>query len=132
MGVYISETDLDAVFSAFNIDKYADLDADGLADAGRIDVSIAYAESLVEDRFRNGPYAVPLSFASTGAQAAFNDIVVKVAVWHLYTSRGMRDEKTVNKLQGLKDEAMALIDGYLSGRMRLNATLSHSGPTAPV
>ena len=131
MGTYISESDITAIFSSANVNDWADLDADGSPDTGRVTTAISYAEGYMEDLFRNGPYTVPLAFNTTGSQAVWKDIVAKCAAAHVYTSRGLQDDEN-DRIMVLWRDAEKLAMRYLAGELRFDAGLSHSGPTAPV
>lgn len=132
MSAYIDSDDLDDEWGASNVTKWSDLNDAGSRDTARVTACIAYAEGVVEDRFRDGRYTVPLVFNSTGSQAVFKRIVARIAGGWLYGARGVEDDVTeVNKVQAAVKEAHAEIDAYLSGMRRLNASLGQGTARVP-
>lgn len=134
MGTYIADSDVNAIFSAANLDDWADLDADGSPDTGRRTAGITFAEAYVEARFRNSNYATPFEFKDTAAQAVMKDIMARIAAEHVYKARGLTDEDAEgrDKVSRLADEARTMIAHILMGSIKPNLGLSHSGPTVPV
>lgn len=134
MGTYISESDLDAAFAEANVDKWADRTGGGSANAGVIALAIANAEGEFEAMMRDGPYALPMAFNDTGSEKLVKHAIARIAAGHLYFDRGMTDEddEGKDKMSRLAAEGRKTITRIVGSNLRLDATLSHSGPTAPV
>lgn len=133
MGTYISKSNVEALFGD-NVAKWSNLNNDDAqANETRIDDAIDYAEGLIEDRFRDSKYAVPLVGNSTNALRTIKNVAAQLAGWWLYRARGLRDdEETTDKMQAHHDDAQETIDGFLSGRLKLDAVRTKIQPTAPV
>ena len=134
MGTYISKSNVDELFHPDNVAIWSNLgNDDAQASQARIDDAIAFAEGLIDDRFRGGKYAVPLVGNSTNALRTIKNVAAQLAGWWLYRARGLRDDETeADKMATHQQEANESIDGYLSGRMKLDAGLTKTQPTAPV
>lgn len=134
MGTYINKAEVEAVFGVNNVTTWSNLDNDDAqANEARITDAIAYAEGLIEDRFRDSKYAVPLVGNSTNALRTIKNVAAQLSGWWLYRARGLRDdEETTDKMATHEADAHGIIDGYLSGRMKLDAVLTKIQPTAPV
>ena len=134
MGTYINKANVEAIFGTDNVAEWSNLDNDDAqANEARVDDAIAFAEGFIDDRFRDGKYAVPLVGNSTNALQTIKNVAVQLAGWWLYRARGLRDSETEDdKMTTHQEEANTIIDGFLSGRMKLNAVLTDSQPTAPV
>lgn len=134
MGTYINKSNVEALFGTDNVATWSNLDNDDAqANEARIDDAIAYAEALIDDRFRDGKYAVPLVGNSTNALETIKNVAAQFAGWWLYRARGLRDDETeADKMATQQEEANEVIDGYLSGRTKLDAVLTKTQPTAPV
>ena len=134
MGTYISKADVEALFGTSNVAKWSNLDNDDAqTNEARIDDAIDYAEGLIDDRLRDSKYAVPLVGNSTNALRTIKNVAAQLAGWWLYRARGLRDDdETTDKMATHEEDAQGIIDGYLSGRMKLDAVVSETQPTAPV
>ncbi len=134
MGTYIVEADLDAAFAEANVDKWADRDGDSTADAGVIDLGIDNAEGEFEAMMRDGAYALPMTFNDTGSEKVVKQALSRMAAANVYFDRGMTDEDDdgKDKMSRLAAEGRRTIAKIVAGVLRLDAGLSHSGPTAPI
>lgn len=134
MGTYINRSNVEAIFGTDNVATWSNLDNDDAqTNEARVDAAIAYAEGFIDDRFRSGKYAVPLVGNSTNALQTIKNVAAQLAGWWLYRSRGLRDGETEDdKMTTHEVDANKVIDGFLSGRMKLNAALTKTQPTAPV
>jgi hypothetical protein len=91
--------------------------------------AIAWAESLIDDRFRGGPYAVPLS-GPAGVPATVVDWAARLAGSRLAASR---EGGSLDSAAEIRRQVQAEIDEYLSLSRRLPAeTRQGSGPSGPV
>jgi len=134
MANYIVQTDIESVFGADNIATWSNLDnLDAAANTDRITSAISYAEAVVDDRFRNTRYAVPLQGDGVVLYVV-KDWAAKLAGTWLYQSRGTHDDNEEgDKLTDMKDAVYDEMDTYLSGQRELNAVYSHSDiPTSPI
>lgn len=134
MGTYINKSNVEALFGTDNVATWSNLDNDDAqANEARVDDAIAFAEGFIDDRFRDGKYAVPLVGNSTNALQTIKNVASQLAGWWLYRARGLRDDETeADKMATHEADANEIIDGYLSGRMKLDAALTKTQPTAPV
>jgi len=133
MGTYIAQSDIEDVFGVDSVAAWSQLDPDeddSTADTARIAKAIAYAERTVEDRFRNGRYAVPFS----GTSVVLVDWCAKLAGVWLYSSRGVnatRGNDAEERIMFHRRAALEEMDLYLSEQRDLGLTLAHSSPDAP-
>ena len=130
MGTYIARADLEH-FGVDNVAKWADLDGD--ADAtkilARINGAIADGEAIVDAALRGGGYTVPVS----GGGAFITWIAQRLAVYSLYTARGIDDDnKITGKMEAHYKEALHDLSLIQAGIRKLDAGKSHAGPTAPM
>ena len=133
MGRYISQSDIEAVFGADNVAGWSNLDnAQAAADEARVAAAIAHAEAVVDDRFRGGPYAVPLRGAG-GTPRAVIDWAARLAGIRLWEARGLAAAgEAGDPMAAMRQGVHAEIDQYLSGRRRLDALPAGEAPTGPV
>ncbi len=135
MGTYIDQSDIEDVFGKSNVARWANIDNTDDPTVGtqaRITSAISYAERLVEARFRDREYVVPI-VASSGSLELIDDICAKLAGAWLYESRGVDDaEEEESPVGRHKSEANKLMDRILSGQITLAAERGHQGPNAPV
>ncbi len=130
---YIVQTDIENVFGATNVRAWSNLDNNAsTTNTTRVASAIAYAEQLIEDRFRNSDYAVPLSGAGL---VIVKDWAAKLAGVWLYSSRGFRqndDGTEGNRILFHRREVEETMDLYLSGSRTLDcARRWNNEPTAP-
>jgi hypothetical protein len=86
-------SDIEALFGAANVAKWADLDGDQDPQkiSARIAAAIAAAGAYVEDRLRDGPYAIPLTpLDGSPCVTMVNMLAQWAGVW-LYGARGVQD-----------------------------------------
>ena len=142
MGRYIEQSDLENFWGAEQVSgvtgwsRMSDDELDSTV-TQRITDSITAGEDLIDDYLRDSRYAVPIS-GTWKTSGGFKLYVSIFAGLVLYMRRGLMDSPqpglvatTLNKVASLKkwadDELVQITRGY----RRVNATLSHSGPTAP-
>ena len=131
---YIVQTDIESVFGADNIATWSNLDnLDASANTDRITSAINYAESVIDDRFRNTRYTVPLQ-GDGAVLYVVKDWAAKLAGIWLYQSRGTHDDNEEgDKLSDVKESVYAEMDTYLSGGREFPAIYGHSDvPTSPI
>lgn len=130
MGVYINQSDIEDIFGIDNVRIWSNLaNESSSADAARIAKAIEYAEAEIENRFRNGRYAIPFT---SGGPILTNWIATLAGIW-LFEHRPVFDEDEVAGFDGLRDNLDAEIEQYLSGQRLLPAGLAASTEiTAPV
>ena len=135
MANYITKADIEAIFGVTNVVKWSNLDNDDAqANAARIDSAIAYAESYVDDKFRQGRYDVPVIGTAGTTPEMVVDMAAKMAGVWLYNTRRIRnreDDEVGQVNQGHQDEVDSLLAEYVSGQRVLPAERSHSFATAP-
>jgi hypothetical protein len=127
---YIVRADIEAVFGAANVAKWADLDNTGItADvAARIDRAIVWASNEIESRFRDSIYALPLANASGDCPPEIVDAAANLAGVWLYENRGVQDwnEETgqvMHRLQWNRRRAYDTLRAILAGQRRIDAVL---------
>lgn len=136
MGRYISQTDIENVFGATNVRAWSNLDTNAsTTNTTRVDAAIAFAEQLIDDRFRNSMYSLPLTANGTDSLRPVIDWAAKLAGVWLYSSRGFRqndDSTEGNRILFHRREVEELMDLYLSGSRTLDcARRWNSDTTAP-
>lgn len=133
---YITRANLEDVFGATTIAQWSNLDRSVNAavvgpDAARIASAIAYAEDVVESRFRGGRYRVPFVGLAGTIPAEMTDWLARIAGVWLYTSRGVNEEGPDN-VTAMREQAMAAMQPYVAGSRRLALTAGDTRmPTAP-
>lgn len=134
MGTYISRSDIEDRFGTDNVSKWADMnnDNDTTEIADRITDAISFAEAFVEGRLRGTRYQIPLSISS--GSDLIKDIVRAYAAEWLFSNRIHKDDEDNAKrnwIRGHVQRADQLLNMIAGGSIRLDATLSHDGPTIP-
>jgi len=143
MALYASKDDMVTAYGAVNILAWAKrdqniTDIDDPAINSTINVALDKSDGDINGQFRDGHYAVPLSLNDTPSQATVKDWSTVLAVWWLYKFRKVNspnNPKTPesNKIFNDKKRVIMEMKNYISGSMRLNATVARDDqPTAPV
>lgn len=130
MAQYAEQSDIENVFGEANVAKWSQLDPDETtADTDRIEVGLVTAAAAIDDRFREGRYAVPLVGTSGSTPAVVRDWCAKLAGAWLYSSRLSRDgdNPETDRVAALAASVHAEIDFYLAGQRRLPCVLNTSG-----
>jgi phage gp36-like protein len=134
---YSTTADIQAIYGETNVALWSNLEnvsiSDGTPtlDSARVASAIAYADSVINDRFRGRRYAVPFSPVPV---AVTNWSATIAGVW-LYRRRGMAtgaDTDETNRYAGMEANALREMDLYLAGSRRLDLPESDQRPTAPV
>jgi len=131
MSAYIAQTDLEDIFGRDNIAVWSNLDGETGADAMRIAKAIEAAEEEVENRFRDGKYAIPFSPVAK----KIKDWCAKLAGLWLFENRpGFKSsDETWEGFTGMKESVDLEIDAYTSGQRILPCSLIDGiQPSAPV
>jgi phage gp36-like protein len=132
---YITKSDIEIEFGTTNVAVWSNLDNDSeVANESRIARAIEYAESEVENYFRNGKYIVPF-IATSGELTPVKDWCAKLAGMWLYEGRGAYAEggEDTNRYAKLKASVYSKMSMYANGVYSLNAQKLASGtPNAPV
>jgi phage gp36-like protein len=130
--MYCTKEQVYSRFGSANVSTWANLENDTSVDVdAQVDDAIALACADIDDRFRGGPYVLPLSMGA-GSARVIADIAATLAAWRLYTQRGLADTEESGKLKGIRDEALGRLHAYVSGAARLDAvrqSWSHVVPT---
>ncbi len=137
MPTYCTQAELDDEFGEANVITWSNKDnRTQTVDADAVAAAIARASDIIDDRFRDSRYSVPITATSGGSGGIPRTVRMWACIlagYHLYVARGLRDEDTMNKMQGRRDDAMKDISFTLAGTRRLAAALTESGsPSAPV
>ncbi|MBI5724604.1 MAG: DUF1320 family protein [Planctomycetes bacterium] len=129
---YITQTDIENVFGSNNVISWSNLDNDTTtANTTRIAEAITYAEGLIDDKFRGGPYALPFS----PVPAVVKDWAAKLAGLWLYDARGHRgktEEDAIDKYAAMKGEIENQMAEYAGGARKFSAARAASMPNSPV
>lgn len=119
---YCVKADIEAVYGATNVAKWADLDndADAVKIAARIAAAITYAEAYLNSALYGSRYQVPFTTAPT----IIVDMCAKSAGLWLYESRGAQDVspdtgQPVHRLAFLKSEIHHKLRAIKSGGLPL-------------
>lgn len=118
---YCVRKDIENIFGAVNIQKWADIDNDG--DVQKIDAKINWALQLsydyVNSKLAGGPYIIPLA----GKYPTIITCQAKLAAVEIYEARGLTnfDEqgKPIHQLQNAKDWADNVMSQIRAGILRL-------------
>jgi phage gp36-like protein len=132
MSTYCTRENIEDLFDAESVKKWADLDGSGDADkiAARIAMAIEWKSAYIDDRLRGGPYEIPFSGSTPKTVTA---ICVYLSAVHLYGPRGHQDtDQIASRLQGYKDEAEKMLNQILAGVLRLSAAKVGLGTNAPI
>ena len=133
MGVYVVKADIENVFGKDNVARWSNLDGEVGADTTRITLAIATAEEDVENRFRDGRYALP--FSPDTNKTVINWCARLAGIW-LFENRPSfnKDETQKEGFQDMRDGIDSEIEMYTSGQRRLNCNLAgevhNAGPVA--
>jgi len=138
-GYYAAQFDLESRFGVLNIARWSQLDptqvdsnGNPLDDVPRIQASLDYADSEINNNFRNGPYAVPLVFNS-GGQKAIEWATIIAGNW-LYRGRGDSLDQDPQGNHYVRQLAQAYQDmgWYKSGKKQLDAIANLSQTGLPI
>ena len=132
---YCIQSDIENLFGVENVARWSNLDNQGAtADAGRVAAGIAYAAALIDDRFRNSRYSVPL-VALSGELAAITDLAARLAGCWLYESRGMADgaadRADAGGIAGHRRYVERSLGRYVAGQDQLAAVPARMVTTVP-
>lgn len=129
---YCLRIDIENRFGKVNVKRWADLDNNDVESEieTRITAAITYAQSLIDDTLRNGPYAIPFS---EPVIETIKQIAADLAGVWLYESRGVEDfdpetNKPQHKLHFQRANARKTLKMLLTGAMRLNLTVTSLTP----
>ena len=114
---YSVRTDVEALFGAENVKKWADLDGNGIEvdiDA-RVTKAIEYADGEIDDTLRGGRYAIPIS--GTVPVTVIQISARKAGIW-LYHLRSAEDENSA--IANHAEEVQLILAKILSGEMTLD------------
>lgn len=135
MADYCTRADIEDLFGAVNVAKWADLDSGQDADtiAARIVRAIAVASARIDDRLRDGPYVLPIN----GDPPTLVNLCASLAGLWLYESRGVQDVSAetgmpMHRLRWFSEQAEKTLKDLRAGVLRLNVALQGYGTTAPM
>jgi phage gp36-like protein len=128
--MYCQQSDIENVFGAANIAKWADMDntGDPVEIASRIAAAIAWATAEIEDRLRGGPYLIPL----TATPPTIVNLCAQLAGVWLYESRGVQEfnvetGEPCHRLQWNRRAAETALAEIRAGKRRLDSSVSPAG-----
>lgn len=130
---YAKRQDVEDIFGALNVKKWADLDNEAHDEdiAARIGIALSKADDEVNDRLRGGPYVIPFT---TAPSTIVHLAALYTGVW-LYSNRGVvdydADDKAQDQLQHQRKEFDTKIRDILAGRRRLSVGAATGVKTYP-
>lgn len=118
---YIMQADIENSFGADNVRIWSNLDGSvNAVDATRIAAAIAYAEDLVNARFRGSKYAVPFATPT----ALVKNWCARLAGMWLFESRPAESaEKKEQEFLDVREAVNSEISQCLAGIIELNTPL---------
>lgn len=125
MAAYCTREDVEMVYGAANVRKWADLDNDDDATviSDRISWACDLATAKLDDRLRDGPYTVPLPVGEEFALLSVVDVAARLAGVVLYENRGIvdmdPDGKPVHVLKHQAEYVNRWVAMVLAGQIRL-------------
>ena len=134
MSNYATKTDIENQFGTDNVIIWANLDNNdsSTADATRVAESIAWAQNYINDRFRGGPYSIPLTDTGAATPTIVTTWAAKLAGIWLFNSRGQQPDQENEEFEAMMMSINAEIGKYLSGQFTPAWGKSRaSAPTAP-
>jgi hypothetical protein len=129
--LYCSRSDVNDVFGASNVTKWADLDndADATKITARVTRAISWATNEINDRLRDSAYTVPFNGS---ALPVIVDLAATLAGIWLYRARGTDDETNPDKFTWHWQRVDQTINEILAGKRKLNtSTVAKVGVSAP-
>jgi phage gp36-like protein len=129
---YCTRENIEDLFDAESVKKWADLDGSGDATkiAARVAMAIEWSSAYIDDRLRGGPYDIPLSGSTPTSITA---ICVYLSAVHLHGPRGHQDtDQIASRLKGYEDKAERMLNQILAGVLRLSAAKVGLGTNAPI
>jgi len=135
MGQYASQSDVETQFGTANVAMWSQLDptaAPTTTDTARVAAAIAYAEDLVNDRFRGSKYTVPLVPNGSTPKMLIRWVSVLAGLW-LFQSRAWdRQADAAARMADLRMEVDEEIRAYVAGAWTLDCQRVRGDvPTAP-
>ena len=123
--IYCNRADIELVFGAINISKWADLDNNEDADTiqARIENACETASAEIEDIFRNRQYSFPLTQSPT-----LKNLVVRLAGLKLHDARGIIDGDSTDSLSLIRQEWEKTVARIRLGEMILPGNRTSNTP----
>lgn len=135
--MYATKGDVENIFGATNIGKWADLDNDEDGDKieARIEWALSLAESRINSKLRHGPYQIPFECAGSGSSSGSGgtpdvpleiiDITARDAGVALYDGRRITDspEDNDDELSTHRKSVKTTIKQILAGQLRLDCVV---------
>lgn len=128
---YTTRANLEAMFGEESVEKWADVNGNGVAAhiTARIAAALVYADGEINDLMRCTLYALPLVVRDTSiVPPTIVDVANRLAGVWLYEGRGVRDidpdGKPVHMLMWHKDEAYKKLREIASGVRHLDSVMS--------
>lgn len=117
---YSDRDDVEMIFGATNVAKWADLDND--EDDGKIDARVEWAceeaTDRIDGRLRGGPYEVP--FDGSSVPRTIVTLSARLAGVLLYDGRGVTDEEAEDRVTPHRKLVETGIAEILAGKVRLD------------
>lgn len=124
---YATQTDVENIFGASAVSKWADRDGDGdsVKKAARIAASLAFADNFINDFLRGGPVSIPIT--TTPTPGTIVDVAARLAGVWLYEGRGIEDidpnlSQPFHRLAMHRRDAHSALRAIKAGALRIGAT----------
>lgn len=129
---YCNRSDIEALFGAVNVKKWADLDNTEVEApiTARVATAIEYAQATIDDRLRGGRYTIPLA---EPPPTTVVDTAARLAGFWLYDARGVQDfnevtGQPISRLLGHYKKAIQTLTDIRRGTVRLPLTSKRTAP----
>jgi len=118
---YSTQSDLENYFGTANVRIWSNLSSSATTtDTARVAAAIAYADDVIDSRFRQSRYVVPLLGNNGSLPACVTSWSARIAGVWLYNSRGFADGATEqdderNRTRRHEKDSLQEMDACLSG-----------------
>lgn len=109
--MWITVADLESLYGAAEVDRLADLDGDGVADAGVKEGAVSRAEGRVRSRLLTRYKPEDLPETPAAAPDILRRIAVDLAWWELNKRATSQSEAAIEVRDDALADLMALVDG---------------------
>ena len=130
---YATQANVEAIFGASNVNKWANIEQDGVAATitARIVLALENADSTINDYLRDSRYTIP--FTSSPLPLSLVDTAARLAGIWLYESRGVVDmdmetEKPIHKLMWHQKRVDKWLRNAKVGRIKLDEDTTTGHP----
>tara|TARA_Y100000780_G_scaffold231876_1_gene259401 strand:+ start:62 stop:553 length:492 start_codon:yes stop_codon:yes gene_type:complete len=126
---YGNEADVFNIFGQESVERWSDADNNGVKDGTRIDWSLFMSKSIIDGRFREGPYIPPFGVRGTAAdptagtvEAIMQYLSASIAGVILYDTRRVIDSESEDAVAQQRKNVDKMISQLLTGQLKLSQT----------